>query len=209
MPASSVWPVPATWSPSAVAAVVAAAAWRALVSSTASLMPRSARTVITAPTSTTEAMTRAASLCRTERATSTAFGDVGLSLNPRFTHLGESSSRLLWYGKLDHERRRLVGQRLHPHAPAVGLHEAAHDRQAEPRAARAGAVERLEDPLLVRLGHAGTAIDDADQDAAADVPRAHRHRVAPRVALRVLEQVRERALELGGVGLDRRQVAVD
>ena len=44
---------------------------------------------------------------------------------------------------------------------------------------------------------------------AADRARAHRDRLAAGVAQRVLEQVRERALELRGVGVDQRQVAVD
>ena len=65
---------------------------------------------------------------------------------------------------------------------------------------RARAVEGFEDPLALRLRDARPAIDDAQQDAAADVAGAHGDRVAARVAVRVLEQVGERALELGGVG---------
>ena len=116
--------------------------------------------------------------------------------------------------KLDDERRRLVGQRLDPDLAAVGLDEPAHDREAEAGAAvagglGAGAVERLEDPLALGLRDAGAAVDEAQQDAPADVAGADRDRVAARVAVGVLEQVRERPLELGGVGADRRQVGVD
>ena len=73
----------------------------------------------------------------------------------------------------------------------------------------AGAVEGLEDPLLLGLRDARAAVDDAHQDAAADVARAHGHGMAAGVPVRVLEQVREGALELGGVGAHGRQVGVD
>ena len=73
----------------------------------------------------------------------------------------------------------------------------------------AGAVERLEDPLHLRRRDRRAAIDDADEHAAAHVARPDRHGVAARVAARVLEQVRERALELRGVGAHQRQVVVE
>ena len=109
---------------------------------------------------------------------------------------------------------RSPAERLDPHPAAVGLDEAAHDRQPEARAAvaggvGAGAVERLEDALPLGLRDARPAVHDAQQDAAADVAGADGHRMAAGVALGVLEQVRERALELGGVGAHGRQVAVD
>ncbi len=47
------------------------------------------------------------------------------------------------------------------------------------------------------------------RQAAAHLPRPHRHRLAARVAVRVLDHVEEGALELGGVGPDQRHVAVD
>ena len=62
------------------------------------------------------------------------------------------------------------------------------------------AVERLEDPLPLGLGDAGALVDDADDDTVADDPGADQDRPALAVADRVLEQVREGALELGGVG---------
>src|SRR4051794_15044803 len=116
--------------------------------------------------------------------------------------------------QLDHERGRLVRQRLDPHPAAVGLHKAARDREPQTGAAvarglGARAVERLEDPLLLGLGDAGPAVHDADQDAPADVARAHGHGMPAGMAVGVLEQVREGALELGGVGAHRRQVAVE
>ena len=43
----------------------------------------------------------------------------------------------------------------------------------------------------------------------AKAPRLHGHRAAAPVAAGVVEQVRERALELAGVGLDERQVGLD
>ena len=116
--------------------------------------------------------------------------------------------------ELDHEARPLARQRLDPDPAAVGLHEPAHDRQPEARAAMAGArgagaVERLEHALALRGRDAGPAVDDADEQPPAGHARAHRDRVAARVARAVLEQVGERALELGGVGAHERQVAVE
>ena len=55
----------------------------------------------------------------------------------------------------------------------------------------------------------GAAVHDPDHQPLSDDPRAHRDGVAARVARRVLEQVRERALELGGVGADQRQLGID
>ena len=116
--------------------------------------------------------------------------------------------------KLDDERGRLVGQRLDPDLAAVGLDEATHDRQPEAGAAvagggGAGAVEGLEDPFALGLWDARAAVDEAQHDAAADVASPHRDGVAVRVPVGVLQQVGERALELRGVGADRRQVGVD
>ena len=98
--------------------------------------------------------------------------------------------------QLDHERRRLAGQRLDPDLAAVGLDEPAHDRQPEAGAAVAGglgprAVERLEDPLALGLRDARAAVDEAQQDPPADVARADGDRVAVGVPVGVLEQVRE------------------
>ena len=72
-----------------------------------------------------------------------------------------------------------------------------------------GAVERLEDPLALGRRDPGAAVDDAHEQPPADRARADRDRVAARVPDRVLEQVRERALELGGVGAHEREVAVE
>ena len=97
---------------------------------------------------------------------------------------------------------------------AVGLDEALDDRQAEPRARVTGqlrrtAVERLEDPGEVLVRDAGPAIDDPDHQLLPDHARPHRDPLGAGVAHRVLEQVRERTLELGLVRPDERQVPVD
>ena len=108
----------------------------------------------------------------------------------------------------DDERGALAGQRLDVHPAAVGLDEALDDRQPE-AGAGASAVERLEDALLLGERDARPLVDDADEQAAAGDPRAHRHGPAAGVAQRVLQQVRERALELRGVGLDQRQIRIE
>ncbi len=111
--------------------------------------------------------------------------------------------------------RALPGKRLDRDRPAAGLDEPLRDRQAEARAGprlagrRPSAVERLEDPLAFRGADPRPLVDDADDDAAPAALRTHRHRQPARVASRVLEQVRERALELRGVGLDRGDVGID
>ncbi len=116
--------------------------------------------------------------------------------------------------ELDDEARALARERLDRHAPAVGLHEPAHDREPEPRAAvagtrAAGAVERLEDAVALGGRDPGPAVDDADQQPPAGHAPADRDRVAARVARAVLEQVGERPLELGRVGAHERQVGVE
>ena len=93
--------------------------------------------------------------------------------------------------------------------PPLASTQPAHDRQAEPRAlaGRAGpAVERREDALLLGERDARALVDHAHQDPAAAHPRAHRHRLVVAVAQRVLDQVRERAPQLAGVGAHQRQV---
>ena len=70
------------------------------------------------------------------------------------------------------------------------------------------AVEGLEDPLLLTVGDAGAAIGDAHHHARADPSHAHAHRLAVGVAQGVLDQVREDALELRGVGEQRRRLGV-
>ena len=56
---------------------------------------------------------------------------------------------------------------------------------------------------------AGPAVDDPDHQLLPDHARAHRDPLGARVAHRVLEQVRERALELSLVRADERKVRVD
>ena len=96
-------------------------------------------------------------------------------------------------------------------AAAVGLDEALHDREPEPGAlgVRAAAVEGLEDPLAVGGRDPRPAVDDAHEQPSAAHPRPYRDRLPGAVAAGVLEQVRERALELRGVREDQREVAVD
>ena len=92
-------------------------------------------------------------------------------------------------------------------AAAVGLDEAARRSPgrgpSRGRCRRAGrAVERLEDALLLgAAGCPGPRSTTRTRMRLAARARADRHRVAGAVAQRVLEQVRERALELRGVGV--------
>ena len=66
--------------------------------------------------------------------------------------------------------------------------------------------ERLEDALALVSGDAGAAVDHANDDLAVLSRRTQRDpRVGRRELQRVLDQVDEGALELGGVDLDRRE----
>jgi hypothetical protein len=84
---------------------------------------------------------------------------------------------------------------------AVRLGEAARDREAE---ARAVAVERLEDPLELLRAEAGACVEHLEPEPVAAYLDA-----AGRELERVLDQVREHPLDLGGVDLDRRQVVLE
>ena len=114
---------------------------------------------------------------------------------------GLRAGRLLGgHRQLEHERRALAGQRLGPHPAAVGLEEAARDRQPEPGAGgrrSPATVERLEDPLQLLARDAGAAVADPQQDLRW---RAARARTATGSSAGeaggVLEHVGERALEL-------------
>ena len=55
----------------------------------------------------------------------------------------------------------------------------------------------------------GPAVDDAHDQARPDRAGAHRDRLPAAVGDRVLHQVGERALQLDGIGAQRRQVAVE
>ena len=108
-------------------------------------------------------------------------------------------------GSCDHEGRALAGQRLGPDPAAVGLDEAARDRQAEPGAACRGrsarAVEGLEDALELVARDPGPAVADAQEQRPADArARGPSTGSLAGVAHGVLEHVGERALELGRVG---------
>ena len=64
----------------------------------------------------------------------------------------------------------------------------------------ASTVEGLEDTLALGRIDAGSLIDDADHDPVAGPARVYRDRTLAGVAAGVLEQVGQRALELGGIG---------
>ena len=108
--------------------------------------------------------------------------------------------------ELDHEARALAGQRLGPDPAAVGLQEAARDREPEARA-------RRRPRSLMRWN--GSKIRSSSSCEIpgpwSEIRKDHRlsaararigDRLVAREPRRVLEHVRERALELGGVGVD-------
>ena len=72
------------------------------------------------------------------------------------------------------------------------------------------AVERLEDPLELGLGQAGALVDDPDDRLLPRGGDAHEHPRAGRRELeRVLDEVREHALDLSRVDVDERRLADD
>ena len=77
------------------------------------------------------------------------------------------------------------------------------------RALGAGAVEGLEHAIALRRRDPGPAVDHADEQPPTGDARAHRDRMAARVTHAVLEQVGERALELGRIRPHERQVGVE
>ena len=115
--------------------------------------------------------------------------------------------------KRDDEARALTWQRLGPHAAAVRLDEPFDDRQPSPSPFRRTAEWRRgrKRRTLASGPRADPwpAVDDADPELLADDPRAHRHWRRRRVAQGVFHQVRERTVELNGVGADERQVGID
>ena len=108
--------------------------------------------------------------------------------------------------KADREGRTASGARPQPHLSAVALHRVLDDRETETGAARAsraslvGAVEALEDALLVALGDPDAAVGDRDLHDAVDDLDAHADvRALRRVGDRVREQVADGLAEHLGI----------
>ena len=95
--------------------------------------------------------------------------------------------------------------------PAVHLHESPDDREPEAGATVAGVVgaapvEGLEDALALRLGDPRAPVDDADEDRSWSACARTSTGWPAEWRCEFSKQVHERALELGGVGLDQRQL---
>ncbi len=92
--------------------------------------------------------------------------------------------------------------RVHPDATSHRVHEAAHDEEPEPGAARRiRSVELAKDALLLHLGNADALVGDGNLDAVVALPGGDRDS-APggRVAHRVLDEVRQHLPQLLGIG---------
>src|SRR5215813_1366347 len=106
----------------------------------------------------------------------------GLATTPGLSRVGS--------GKLHLEHGPAALARAAPGVAAVVARDLAHEREADAEAAvarfaRAGrAVEGLEDPLALGLGHAGPAIRDRERGARARARHAHLDRRAAPVAAR-------------------------
>ena len=100
---------------------------------------------------------------------------------------------------------------LRPEPAAVRLGEPACDGEAEAGAVSGrAAAERLEQRLPLLVGQAGSRVDDVDAQLGGAALRPQQHVRAGRgVAERVLEQVGEHPLDLGGVDLHRRRLGPD
>ena len=114
--------------------------------------------------------------------------------------------------ELEHEARALTGQRLDPDLAAVGLDEPARDREPEAGPAMAGRARCRCGRTARRRARAAPAGCPARGRRRASMMRlcsghARTSTGSPSgVAHGVLEQVRERPLELGGVRADQRQL---
>src|SRR5581483_7164834 len=99
---------------------------------------------------------------------------------------------------------------LRPESAPVRLCEAARDREAEPGAAAGAAPERPEHRRAVRGGDPGAAIEDVDSQLGRAVLGPYDDRgPGRREPQRVLDQVREHALDLGGVDANRRRPRIE
>ncbi len=90
-------------------------------------------------------------------------------------------------------------------SPARGQSRPTAPREAGCRTA----IKRLEDPGALGRADPGALVDHAHHRARSAAVDVHRHGLPARVAQRVLDQVGERSLEVGGVGADRRDVGLD
>src|SRR6185295_5600329 len=70
-------------------------------------------------------------------------------------------------------------------------------------------VERLEDSRQLGVRDTGPPINDSDHQMAAHRSRSDPDRMPLRITCSILEKVRERSLQLGGVELDQRQIAME
>src|SRR5439155_24839714 len=106
------------------------------------------------------------------------------------------------------EQRAATRPGLAPDAAAVGLDDGAADREPQAgAAARADAVELVEDLLLLPGGQAGAAVGDLHDDLVAPAMRLHVDRLAGRCVLgRILDQVDEHLLDEQAIDVHGRQV---
>src|SRR5947208_2332336 len=106
-----------------------------------------------------------------------------------------------------------LGQVLGPDAPAVRVHDALADREAEagaPAASRLAAVELLEDSLLPAVGQARTMVGDLNGHLAVGRGRDDPDRAVGRGVLDgVVEQVDQHLLDEHVVHGDERQIGRD
>src|SRR4029079_3333012 len=97
--------------------------------------------------------------------------------------------------------------------PVVCLYEPACDRQAQPgpvvSAVGVPPVERLEDSRQLGVRDTGPPINDSDHQMAAHRSRSDPDRMPLRLTCSIIDKVRERSLQLGGVELDQRQIAME
>src|SRR5437879_10552982 len=117
-------------------------------------------------------------------------------------------ARRLAGGQGEAEPRAAAGPVLAPDAAAVGLDDGATDRQPEAgAAARADAVELVEDLLLLTGRQAGPAVGDLHDDLVALAARLHVDRLAGRRVLgRILDQVDEHLLDEQAIQVHGREV---
>ena len=103
----------------------------------------------------------------------------------------------------------MAGRAAVPQIPAMCPRDAAHDGEAEPRAASRTVDESAEGAFFERSGKAGAFIGNIDRHAIIGGSRADNKRARMGVKPCIVDQRQHRLPDAGGIGADRSRLQIE